>query len=163
MDGNNWDGDEQDDADANIRDSLNGRNTLYCCLSCGIPFAYADDVYIQKNRAVKEIVYFTHYIKHSIRADDRSKASTTQWQLNEAHYIHRSVFFAPSSGLCFCTMACTYSFARPNKQVHAQVDHGKVAGGGAGSIRVGKPELIHRGEVKKIPNVPNAACQLFIF
>lgn len=85
--------DETDDDDNSARDALNGRGSLYCCLSCGIPFAYPDDSYISSSRTVQDIIHFTHVLRHCMRKDDRSKASTTQWQLNKAHYIHRQYSF----------------------------------------------------------------------
>lgn len=84
------DSDNDNNDDANVRDSRDGKSTLFCCLSCGIPFAYPDDAYISKNKEVKELIYFTHFIKDCMRMDDRSRASITQWNVNQAHYIHMS-------------------------------------------------------------------------
>jgi hypothetical protein len=69
--------------------SSSGRSTLFCCLSCGIPFAFPDSSYTSDDKDVKDIITFVHKVRREIRKDDRSKASTMQWLSNKCHYIHK--------------------------------------------------------------------------
>ena len=71
-----------------------GRSTLFCCLSCGVPFAFPDDSYITTKQEAVKIIRFTHFVRKHMRTNDRSMASTLQWHLNKAHYAHS--FLHPS-------------------------------------------------------------------
>lgn len=70
-------------------DLVQGRKTLFCCLSCGIPYAFPDDAYLSTRTEAKSMMYFTHYVRKQLRVDDRSRASTLQWLPNECHYLHK--------------------------------------------------------------------------
>jgi hypothetical protein len=93
MDSSSEDSDEEDGRGAfwvtSVSDLVSGRQTIFCCLACGIPFSFPDDSYIYRNNYVQKFVQFTHYVRRQMRMHDRSKASTTQWQLNLSHYIHK--------------------------------------------------------------------------
>ena len=66
-----------------IASNLNasGRNTLFCCLSCGMPFSFPDDSYTSSDKDVQDIIRFVHRVRREVRKDDRSRASTMQWQV----------------------------------------------------------------------------------
>jgi hypothetical protein len=64
--------------------SASGRNTLFCCLSCGMPFSFPDDAYTTADKDVQDIIRFVHRIRKEVRKDDRSRASTMQWQVHHA-------------------------------------------------------------------------------
>jgi hypothetical protein len=83
--------DLDDPAAEQIISNLNasGRNTMFCCLSCGMPFSFPDDSYTSGDSEVKAILQFVHTVRREVRRDDRSKASTMQWQVNKSHYLHR--------------------------------------------------------------------------
>ena len=83
--------DLDDPAAEQIISNLNasGRNTMFCCLSCGMPFSFPDDSYTSGDNEVKAILQFVHTVRREVRRDDRSKASTMQWQVNKSHYLHR--------------------------------------------------------------------------
>lgn len=61
--------------------SCTGRSTLFCCLSCGMPYAFPDHAYMSDDRQVREILFFVHKIRHQIRQQDNNRASTMQWQV----------------------------------------------------------------------------------
>lgn len=65
-----------------------GKLTLFCCLSCGVPFAFPDDSYLSQQPEAVTMIKFTHFVRKHLRTNDRSMASTLQWHLNKAHYIH---------------------------------------------------------------------------
>lgn len=71
-----------------VSELMLGRSTFFCCLSCGVPFAFPDDAYLSEKEEAVKMLRFTHFVRKHMRGNDRSMASTTQWQLNRAHYIH---------------------------------------------------------------------------
>lgn len=79
---------DNDDGLLRRTDLTLGRQTLFCCLCCGVPYAFPDDVYLSRNEEVKSMIYFTHFVRNEMKVDDGSSASTTQWQLNQCHYVH---------------------------------------------------------------------------
>jgi hypothetical protein len=98
IDGGNGDeGSDENDDDlqfaigSSASDLVNGRSTIFCCLSCGVPFSLPDDSYIyqQNNRNMRQFIWFTHFVRRQMRLHDRSIASTKQWQLEMSHYLHR--------------------------------------------------------------------------
>lgn len=72
-----------------IMDLVSGRQTIFCCLSCGIPFALSNDAYIYRDEKIQEFVRFTHSVRKQVSLNDRTRGSSMQWQLNLAHYLHR--------------------------------------------------------------------------
>ena len=72
-----------------ISDLVSGRQTVFCCLSCGVPFALNNDAYIYKDEKIQDFIRFTHGVRKQICMYDRTRGSTMQWQLNLAHYLHR--------------------------------------------------------------------------
>lgn len=43
--------------------NASGRNTLFCCLSCGMPFSFPDDSYTSSDTDVQDLVRFVHSIR----------------------------------------------------------------------------------------------------
>lgn len=58
-----------------------GRSTLYCCLSCGMPFSFPDDAYTSGDKDVKEMLLFVHKIRDEIKKANEGKKSTMMWQV----------------------------------------------------------------------------------
>ena len=71
--------------------SSTGRSTLYCCLSCGMPYSFPDSAYTSPDRDVQSMLLFTHKLRKELSASASTTArqSTMQWQANQCHYIHR--------------------------------------------------------------------------
>jgi hypothetical protein len=89
-------GDEADssasnDGYRNDAHESSGRSTLYCCLSCGMPFSFSDAAYACSDQEVRDVLLFVHRIRGEVRqADPNSKAnSSAQWQAERSHYLHR--------------------------------------------------------------------------
>jgi hypothetical protein len=61
--------------------NISGRNTLFCCLSCGMPFSFPDESYTSADKNIQEMLQFVHTLRLEIRRNDKSKASTAQWQV----------------------------------------------------------------------------------
>lgn len=73
-------------ADADAQDLLaattcTGRSTLFCCLACGMPYAFPDNAYMSADQQVREVLLFVHKVRHEVRKQDNNKASTMQWQV----------------------------------------------------------------------------------
>lgn len=87
--------DQEYDNDSNVfgqsiaTDLVSGRQTLFCCLSCGIPFTLSNDAYIYKDDRILEFIRFVHGVRKHVCMQDGTKGSAMQWQLNLAHYLHR--------------------------------------------------------------------------
>jgi hypothetical protein len=69
------------EADSAGNINASGRSTMFCCLACGMPFSFPDDAYTSRDKEVQEILRFVHRVRNDVRKDDRSRASTTQWQV----------------------------------------------------------------------------------
>jgi hypothetical protein len=85
---------EEDDDDRIIRRSAvrtSGRSTLFCCISCGIPFTFIDSAYTSGDKEVQKMMLFVHKIRRDIRNNDHKTTAlpSTQWQPNRSHYLHR--------------------------------------------------------------------------
>ena len=72
-------------------------STLYCCLSCGMPFSFPDEAYTSEDGDVRALILFVHRLRGFVHAKDRAgvqtSASTAHWQLNKSHYLHRCPLF----------------------------------------------------------------------
>lgn len=112
-----------EDVDMPVSMVSSGRSTLYCCLSCGMPFAFPDDAYTSNDKDVKEIVNFVHKIRHEIKKADDVKKSTMMWQAcptvmanvptHLTITLTSHVFGSPTSrttctSICTPTSSCTY-------------------------------------------------------
>jgi hypothetical protein len=83
---------QMDDAEDNepaVRTS--GRSTLFCCLSCGIPFTFIDAAYTSEVKEVQDLMLFVHKIRREVRRNDHKTRAlpSTQWQPNQSHYLHK--------------------------------------------------------------------------
>lgn len=70
----NSDDDEEEEEDATtvfsrsvISDLVSGRQTFFCCLSCGVPFALTNDAYLYDDEKISKFVRFTHGIRKQVR------------------------------------------------------------------------------------------------
>lgn len=54
---------------SSISDLVSGRGTLFCCLSCGIPYSLPNDAYIYQNAEIQEFIRFTHRVRKQVLAD----------------------------------------------------------------------------------------------
>ena len=72
-----------------VQDLVSGRQTVFCCLSCGVPFALPNDAYLYKDDRIQEFIIFVHGVRKQIGIWDRTLGSNMQWNLNLAHYLHR--------------------------------------------------------------------------
>lgn len=71
--------------------SATGRTSLFCCLSCGMPYSFPDDAYTSSDKDVQKMLLFTHRLRKALTGsvNTTTKQSTMQWQPNKCHYIHR--------------------------------------------------------------------------
>jgi hypothetical protein len=61
--------------------NISGRSTMFTCLSCGMPFSFPDESYTSDDKDIQEMLQFVHSVRLEIRRNDKSKASTAQWQV----------------------------------------------------------------------------------
>ena len=72
-----------------VQDLISGRQTLFCCLSCGVPFALTNDAYTYRDPRINEFILFVHGVRKQICLGDGTIGSNMQWNLNLAHFLHR--------------------------------------------------------------------------
>lgn len=51
-----------------VSDLVSGRQTLFCCLSCGVPFALSNDAYIYRDEPIQEFIRFVHGVRKQVSA-----------------------------------------------------------------------------------------------
>ena len=74
--------------------TASGRSSLFCCLSCGMPFAFPDAAYTSDDKEVRDVLTLVHRIRDEIRHSEPGRGgSTALWQPQKSHYIHRFVCF----------------------------------------------------------------------
>lgn len=62
-----------------------GRSSLFCCLACGMPFAFPDSAYTSDDADVREVISIVHKIRNEVRHQDPRKGmSTMLWQVGSA-------------------------------------------------------------------------------
>ena len=81
---------EQDEG-TNILPSSKTRGTLFCCLSCGIPFTFPDDAYTTSDGDVQQVVRFVHRVRKEIQNSDEKAGISpgSLWQADKCHYLHQ--------------------------------------------------------------------------
>ena len=59
-----------------------GKSSLYCCLSCGMPFAFPDAAYTSDDREVLEVLTMVHRVRNEIRHSEQGRGGSPQmWQV----------------------------------------------------------------------------------
>ena len=58
-----------------------GRSTLFCCLSCGMPYSFPDNAYMDTDAEVRDVILFVHKIRNAVKRQDDNKKNTSQWQV----------------------------------------------------------------------------------
>ena len=85
----------ESDEGANTLPSSKTRSTLFCCLSCGIPFTFPDEAYTTSvatsDSDVQQIVRFVHRVRKEIQNSDEKAGISpgSLWQADKCHYLHQ--------------------------------------------------------------------------